>query len=307
MGDGSGGDADDQFNDGKKKRVDPIVFDLNNNGFNPSTLSEGANFDLDCNGMAERINWVQGDDAFLAYDRNEDGIINDGSELFGDNTLLANGEKALNGFQALAEFDTNADGIIDNNDTDFSKLLVWRDADRDGVSDEGELVSLSELGIISIILDYSTLNSNTASGATLGNVSRFVYEDGSESRIAEYWVLSQKFNTVDTNPIDIPEDIAALPDIKSMGNAFSLHKAMTLDTTGRLVDLVNDFSTTYDETERKVIIDQILLILTGAETVEADSRGPYIDAQKLTALECLLGQEFTGQNGKIPIQWLHRY
>ena len=299
-GDGSGGDADDQFNDGKKKRVDPIVFDLNNNGFNPSTLSEGANFDLDCNGMAERINWVQGDDAFLAYDRNEDGIINDGSELFGDNTLLANGEKALNGFQALAEFDTNADGIIDNNDTDFSKLLVWRDADRDGVSDEGELVSLSELGIISIILDYSTLNSNTASGATLGNVSRFVYEDGSESRIAEYWVLSQKFNTVDTNPIDIPEDIAALPDIKSMGNAFSLHKAMTLDTTGRLVDLVNDFSTTYDETERKVIIDQILLILTGAETVEADSRGPYIDAQKLTALECLLGQEFTGQNGENP-------
>ena len=177
---------------------------------------------------------------------------------------------------------------------------MWRDADRDGVSDEGELVSLSELGIISIILDYSTLNSNTASGATLGNVSRFVYEDGSESRIAEYWVLSQKFNTVDTNPIDIPEDIAALPDIKSMGNAFSLHKAMTLDTTGRLVDLVNDFSTTYDETERKVIIDQILLILTGAETVEADSRGPYIDAQKLTALECLLGQEFTGQNGENP-------
>ena len=219
--------------------------------------------------------------------------------------MLANGEKALNGFQALAEFDTNADGIIDNNDTDFSKLLVWRDADRDGVSDEGELVSLSELGIISIILDYSTLNSNTASGATLGNVSRFVYEDGSESRIAEYWVLSQKFNTVDTNPIDIPEDIAALPDIKSMGNAFSLHKAMTLDTTGRLVDLVNDFSTTYDETNA-VIIDQILPILTGAETVEADSRGPYIDAQKPQHRMPARSGVYR-QNGENPNLWLHRY
>lgn len=222
-GDGGGGTADDQFKGGEKQRVDPLVLDLNNNGFNPSNLANGAYFDLDCNGMAERINWVQDDDSLLAYDRNEDGIINDGSELFGDNTILANGEKAVNGFYALKELDTNEDGIIDKSDADFSKLLVWKDINGNGISENGELVGLSDLSIKEIRLNYKNLNTNTESGAVLGNVSTFVYTDGNESEIAEYWVLSQKFNTVDKNPIDIPDDIAVLPNIKSMGNAYSLH------------------------------------------------------------------------------------
>lgn len=299
-GDGGAGDADEQFNDGKKKRVDPLVIDVRNDGFNPSSLSEGANFDLDCNGMAERINWIQGDDAFLAYDRNEDGIINDGRELFGDNTLLKNGEKALNGFEALAEFDSNLDGKIDNNDTDFSKLLVWMDSDKLGITEKDELISLADFGIESINLYYKSLNSNTDSGTVLGNASNFSYTGGSESGIAEYWVMSQKFNTVDNNPIDIPGEIAILPNINSMGDAYSLHKAMTLDTTGRLVSLVTEFSSKFDETERRELIDQILLILTGAESVEPGSRGEYIDAQKLAALECLMGQDFVGVNGENP-------
>ena len=123
-GNGGGGDADDQFNDGKNRRVDPIVVDLNNDGFAPSSLKDGVNFDLDANGMAERINWIQGDDAVLAYDKNEDGIINDGTEVFGDNTVLQNGKKAINGFEALAEFDSNEDGIINAGDEHFGQLLV---------------------------------------------------------------------------------------------------------------------------------------------------------------------------------------
>ena len=67
-GNAGGSDADGKFNDGKTSRVDPIVLDLGNNGFNPTSLNGGVNFDLDGNGMAERINWIQGDDAILAYD-----------------------------------------------------------------------------------------------------------------------------------------------------------------------------------------------------------------------------------------------
>lgn len=126
-GNAGGSDADGKFNDGKTSRVDPIVLDLGNNGFNPTSLNGGVNFDLDGNGMAERINWIQGDDAILAYDKNEDGVINDGTEVFGDNTILKSGEKAANGFEALAEFDSNGDGIINAEDERFEQLLVWQD------------------------------------------------------------------------------------------------------------------------------------------------------------------------------------
>lgn len=237
-GNAGGSDADGKFNDGKTSRVDPIVLDLGNNGFNPTSLNGGVNFDLDGNGMAERINWIQGDDAILAYDKNEDGVINDGTEVFGDNTILKSGEKAANGFEALAEFDSNGDGIINAEDERFEQLLVWQDLNGNGISDEGELKTLTDMHIESINLDYSKLSTNTKSGTVLGNVGTFSFTDGTESRMAEYWVMSQKFNTVDTNPIEIPEQIAALPNVNGMGNVYSLHKAMTLDATGRLTELV---------------------------------------------------------------------
>ena len=297
---GGGNDAEDQFNDGENSRVDPIIVDLNNDGFNPSSLKNGTNFDLDANGMAERINWVQGDDAILAYDKNEDGIINDGTEVFGDNTVLENGKKAINGFEALTEFDSNNDGIINKDDELFDKLLIWQDINRNGLSEENELKTLDEIGIESLSLKYSNLNSSTSSGTVLGNVGSFNFKDGSTSRMAEYWVLSQKFNTVDKNPIDIPEDIAKLPNINAMGNVYSLHKAMTLDSTGRLVDMVKKFSESTDMAERKAIISDMLIIMANAENVPDGSRGSYVDAKKMVALEALLGQGFMGESGANP-------
>lgn len=296
----SGSDADDKFNNGKTSKVDPLVIDLKNNGFLPSSLESGANFDLDVNGMAERINWIQEDDVILAYDKNEDGIINDGSEVFGDNTVLTSGNKAENGFEALREFDSNIDGVINKEDEKFNKLLLWKDENRDGISDESELKTLEDCNIDSIKLNYSKLNSNTKSGAVLGNVSSVMFHDGSETQIAEYWVLSQKFNTVDTNPIDIPENILCLPNVNGMGNVYSLHKAMALDETGRIIDLLNEFIENDDILIRKNVIVKMLMIMTNAENIEEGTRGVYMDAQKLTALECLLGQEFIGQNGPDP-------
>ena len=297
---GGGSSANNQFNNGKTSRVDPIVLDLANNGFNPTTLADGVNFDLDGNGMAERINWVQGDDAILAYDRNGDGAINDGTEVFGDNTLLASGEPAENGFAALAELDSNADGILDAEDEHFGDLVVWKDANGDAGTDAGELISLEDVGIVSISLDHEKINSGTESGTVFGNVGSFRFADGSESRMAEYWVLSQKFNTVDTNPVEIPEEIAALPNVNGMGNVYSLHKAMALDETGALAALVQRYTETSGETARKDLIVQMLMLMTGAAEIEDGSRGPYMDAKKLHALECLLGQEFEGVNGENP-------
>ncbi len=132
------------------RRVDPLILDLDGDGVETTNLKDGAYFDHDGNGFAEQTGWAKSDDGLLVMDRNADGIINDGKELFGDQTLLQNGQRATDGFQALAELDSNSDGVIDINDAAFSNLRIWQDVDGDGYSASDELFTLQEMGIQSI-------------------------------------------------------------------------------------------------------------------------------------------------------------
>jgi hypothetical protein len=94
--------------------------------------------------------WLKGDDGFLVLDRNGNGTIDNGGELFGDNTKLGNGVNATDGFAALADVDTNYDHIIDVNDGIFPLLKVWQDLNQDGISQANELKTLTELGITAL-------------------------------------------------------------------------------------------------------------------------------------------------------------
>jgi hypothetical protein len=141
----------------------PIVLDLDGDGVETTSVNAGGYFDHDGNGFAEQTGLAASDDGTLVMDRNNDGIINDGKELFGNETLLADGTKAANGFQALADLDSNADGKIDINDTAFAQLKVWQDIDGDGYSASDELKTLSDLGIQSIntgYVDSTTIDAN---------------------------------------------------------------------------------------------------------------------------------------------------
>ncbi|ATD64502.1 hypothetical protein CGZ65_02765 [Neisseria weixii] len=103
----------------------------------------------------------------LVIDRNSDGLINNGGELFGDSTVLKDGSNAAHGYAALAESDTNSDGKADAQDAGFGKLKVWRDLNQDGVSQEGELFTLAELNIQSLDAAYQDVSTRLGNGNTL--------------------------------------------------------------------------------------------------------------------------------------------
>ncbi|MFA5385771.1 MAG: M23 family metallopeptidase [Eubacteriales bacterium] len=124
-------DLRDLFGDASTTKS-PLVFDLDGDGMETTSLSYGVFFDHDANGFAELTGWVGPDDGLLVMDRNGNGIIDNGTELFGNQTILSNGTRATNGFQALAELDGNKDGKIDANDAAYSQLKIWRDMDGDG-------------------------------------------------------------------------------------------------------------------------------------------------------------------------------
>jgi hypothetical protein len=141
----------------------PILVDVRGDGLVLSSAGEGVYFDLDGDGTPERRAWTldDSDDAWLALDRNGNGIIDGSAELFGDRTpqpMPPIGVE-MNGFLALAEFDRrenggNGNGWIDSHDAIFSSLRLWQDVNHNGVSEPNELHTLAAMGLLRFDLDY---------------------------------------------------------------------------------------------------------------------------------------------------------
>ncbi|HYC93895.1 MAG TPA: hypothetical protein VEO54_32135 [Thermoanaerobaculia bacterium] len=138
----------------------PIVIDMAGNDIALTDAATPVSFDLNADGLAERISWTAAgtDDAFLALDRNGNGRIDDGAELFGNFTPQPESAQQ-NGFLALAEYDKlsnggNGDGVIDAGDAVFASLVLWTDADRNGISEAAEQRGLAASAVQRLDLDY---------------------------------------------------------------------------------------------------------------------------------------------------------
>ncbi|MEP1091539.1 MAG: Ig-like domain-containing protein, partial [Rhizobiaceae bacterium] len=156
---------------------DPIVLDLNGDGVD---LTAASVFDIDNDGTIENINWAGPEDGILAVDLDGSGAIEDGNEVFSE---VFNEQVFEDSLAALASLDSNGDGIIDANDAEFANIVVWQDANSDGVSQSGELQSLSQHGIVSVDLDAARTD-YSSNGNNVFAEGEFLQADGTTGAYA---------------------------------------------------------------------------------------------------------------------------
>ncbi len=158
----------------------PVVLDLDGDGVEFVSSAAGVGFDYDGDGKAESTSWVGSDDGLLVLDKNGDGKVNNGTEI-----VFAHG--TLTDLQGLAaNYDSNHDGKLDAGDAAFAKFAIWQDANGNGVTDPGELLSLSAAGIASISLVSDGRSYTAANGEVIvRGEAEFTRTNGSSGKLAD--------------------------------------------------------------------------------------------------------------------------
>ena len=235
---------------------DPIILDLDGDGLETVGLAGNVYFDHDGDGVLTKTGWAGKNDALLVWDRNANGRIDTGAELFGDFTPLPNGTLAPNGFAALAALDSNGDGIIDASDPAFAELKLWRDADQNGATGAGELISLADAGILSLNLANTLKNQNLANGNQLTREGSFTRTDGTTSAMGEFRLATDTFSTKFANAIEVPESLKSLPDMQGSGSVRELWQAAA--QSGSVAAVLAQFQSAATRAEQKALLDTLI-------------------------------------------------
>ena len=273
-------------------RWDPLVIDLLGDGLDfISVDGSTVQFDLNGDGFRETAGWIGAGTGLVIRDLNGNGLVDNAGELIGNAKHHA--------YEVLQELDDNNDGVIDADDAVFGELRVWQDLDQDGVTDPGELKTLTELGIerfsVNGVASGIDIDGNLlAFTGTAGGAGSTTFQTGAvyfaTDMLLSEWQAPSGF-TINT-------DVYGLPNLAGYGLVKDLDAAMSLDAT--LLEMVEQLVLSSDALTPNALrqgFEAILLRWAGVETIDPESRGDWIDARRLAVVEAFFGQGFFTTDG----------
>ncbi|WP_161791861.1 calcium-binding protein [Candidatus Jidaibacter acanthamoebae] len=261
-----------------KVRCDPLVLDISGKGINLIHVDKSmVMFDLDGDGFKEKVGWIGEGSGLLVIDKNNDGIINNINELFGNQNT--------SGFADLRQFDKNKDGIINKHDEIYNKLRVWVDKNANGISEAKELFTLESLQIEKINLN-SHNNSSWLNGNLIVARSTFTMK-GKDHQIADIKFtidpMHTEYHGSDGNQGGAQLENLLKINLRGYGKLASLHKAASKDSTLKnIVDKI--YNIQYEElgNVNRLITE---LMYTWAECNDTTVTNGKLDLRKACFLE----------------------
>lgn len=278
-------DNDENFKLTVSDRGCPLIFDLDGDGVETLDIdNSNVYFNTQNTEFSTKTGWVSGDDGLLAIDKNGDGKITQQSELFGT--------EQTSGFDILANYDTNNDGIIDANDAQFNSLKLWQDANENGITDAGELKSLTEAGISSIKLNPSELNIEQNQN-TITGVSSYTKSDGTVGLIYNVNLAFNKIYTQYTGDYEISVDVIDMPWLRGYGQVEDLQLKMSNDESFKAY--VKELTTMDDAKQIYDKMDEFLAKWVGCENISADAEVNGINQREVAILNKYLNLGIEGE------------
>ena len=305
-------------------RRDPLTLDLNGNGIEtlPINATNPVYFDLTGEGVQTSVGWIAPNDGFLVLDRNGNGSIDDGTELFGDATpayepgttvpASTGSARTEDGFAALAQEDTNADGVVNSADANFASLRVWQDLNQDGISQAGELKTLSDLGIESFNVASINHSQLLANGNQIADTGSYTRTDGTTGTagvtagMADINLAVDTFHRTFADVIPLTPQTETLPDMQGSGAVRDLREAASIQTAegATLATALGQFSASTTRNEQRAQLDTLITdwaATSGFEDMatQAAAHGYTLTSNlspewqhKLTVLETFNGRGF---------------
>ncbi|WP_292556451.1 calcium-binding protein [Methylobacter sp.] len=247
------------------QRRDPLTLDLDGDGLETVGI-DSANpilFDHDGDGVSNATGWIKPDDGFLVLDRNGNGLIDNGTELFGDSTPLYAGGTAADGFAALAQEDTNGDGLVNAGDANWDNLRVWQDANSDGITDAGELHSLESLTITGFHVAKLENTTRLGNGNQIADLGSFIRDDGTEGTVgqitggmADIDLADNPFYRSFSDTVPLTEQAQTLPDMQGSGMVRDLREAVSLSSD--LGSALADYAAADTKAGQMALVDALI-------------------------------------------------
>ncbi|RMH90943.1 hypothetical protein EBB59_09205 [Lysobacter pythonis] len=249
-----------------------MVVDLDGDGVDGIAANGSILFDHNSDKVATGTGWISPDDGLLVIDKNGNGLIDDGTELFGDGN--PDSKRDLNdpaelsaGIIALRKYDWNKDGRFDANDASFADVKVWRDLNQDGISQANELFSLTDVGIQSINLTpTSTTNVDVGNGNVADSTGRFTRTDGSDGNFYDLLLANNSFYREFKDAIVLTEKAKTIADMKGSGMVRDLREAASIDDS--LADAIAALAPGMSRDEMVSRMDAILLQWANTSTMK---------------------------------------